>query len=149
MTLIAFVVLAIIVFLVNPPPTTVIGYFTLFQKNTLLGLLALDLMYLLSQILMGLILLALCVALRRASPFVMAFATILGFVGIVLYFASNTAFSMLSLSSQYSAATTDAQRSVLLAAGKAALTGLAVTQGPGGIRPQCYCRCAHLGGHAA
>ena len=58
----------IVVFLVDPSPTTVIGYFQLFQKSTLLGLLALDLVYMVSQLLMGLLLLALCVALRRANP---------------------------------------------------------------------------------
>jgi hypothetical protein len=67
----------------------------------------------------------------RASPYLLALATILGFVGIAFYFASNTAFSMLSLSSHYAAVTTDAQRSVLLAAGLAALPGLATTSGTG------------------
>jgi hypothetical protein len=117
--LIAFVVLAIIVFLVNPPPTTVIGYFTLFQKNTLLGLLALDLMYMLSQILMGLILLALCVALRRASPSFIAIALTSGLVGLAVYFASNPAFGMLSLSSHYASATNAVQRAQFEAAGQA------------------------------
>jgi hypothetical protein len=70
-------------------------------------------------------------ALCRASPFLMAIATILAFVGIALYFASNTAFSMISLSDHYAAATTDAQRAQFLAAGQAALTGLAATQGTG------------------
>ncbi len=45
--------------------------------------------------------------------------------------AANTAFSMLSLSSHYAAATTAAQRAQFEAAGQAALTGLAVTQGAG------------------
>jgi hypothetical protein len=70
---------------------------------------------------MGLMFLALYAALRRASESFMAIATTLAFVGIALYFASNTAFSMLSLSDQYEAATTDAQRSILLAAGQAML----------------------------
>jgi hypothetical protein len=51
-----------------------------------------------------------------------------GLVGIAVYFASNQAFSMLSLSDQYAAATTDAQRSAFLAAGEALL---AITQGSG------------------
>jgi hypothetical protein len=42
-------------------------------------------------------------------------------VGIGLYLASNQALAMLSLSKQYAAATTDAQRSTLLAAGEALL----------------------------
>jgi hypothetical protein len=50
-----------------------------------------------------------------------ALAATFGFVGIAVYFASNQAFSMLSLSDQYAAATTDAQRSMLLSAGEALL----------------------------
>lgn len=109
MTLIAFVVLAIIV------------YFTLFQKNTLLEPLTIDLLYMISQVLMGLILLALCVALRRASPSFIAIALTSGLVGLAVYLATETAFSMLSLSSQYAVATTDAQRSLFEAAGQAML----------------------------
>jgi Domain of unknown function (DUF4386) len=110
-----------IIFIAHPPPSTVIGYFTLFQNNRLLGLLNLDLLYMLTIALTGLIYLALYAALRRASPSFMAIALTLGFVGIAVYFASNTAFSMLSLSDQYAAATTEAQRSTFLAAGQAML----------------------------
>jgi hypothetical protein len=51
----------------------------------------------------------------------MVIGTTLAFVGIAVYFPSNTAFEMLSLSNQYAAATTDAQRETLLAAGDAML----------------------------
>ena len=110
-----------IIFIAHPPPSTVIGYFTLLQNNRLLGLLNLDLLYMLTMALTSLIYLALYAALRRASPSFMAIALTLGLVGIAVYFASNTAFSMLALSSQYAAATTDAQRSTFLAAGQAML----------------------------
>jgi hypothetical protein len=48
-------------------------------------------------------------------------ATALGMVGIAVYFASNTAFSMLGLSDRYAAAMTEAQQTSLLAAGEALL----------------------------
>jgi len=51
----------------------------------------------------------------------MVIALILGLVATAVYFASNTAFEMLSLSNQYAAATTDAQRSIVMAAGQAML----------------------------
>src|SRR5205085_7345056 len=51
---------------------------------------------------------------------VMAIATVLGFVGIAMYIASNPAVAILSLSDHY-AATTDAQRAIFLAAGQAML----------------------------
>jgi hypothetical protein len=100
----------------GPPPSAVIGYFTLFQSNWLLGLLDLDLLSLVDYALMGLMFLALYVALRRADETVIAIATALSFVGIAAYYASNTSLSMLSLSDQYAHATTDVQRSMLLAA---------------------------------
>src|SRR3954454_24054454 len=51
----------------------------------------------------------------------MALATIISIVVVTTYFASNTAFNMLALSNQYAAASTDAERTQLLAAGKAML----------------------------
>ena len=51
----------------------------------------------------------------------MLVALIFGIVGIAAYFASNTAFEMLSLSNQYAAATTEAQRSALLIVGQGML----------------------------
>ncbi len=114
-------VIQIIVFVVSPPPSTVIGYFTLFHKNALLGLLDLDLLSIADYALFVPMFLALYVALRRASPSFMAIATALGLIGIATYFASNTAFEMLSLSSQYAAAATDAQRSLFVASGQAML----------------------------
>ena len=51
----------------------------------------------------------------------MAIALVFELVGIVTYFASTAAFEMLSLSNQYAFATTDAERSVLLAAGQVML----------------------------
>lgn len=102
-------------------PDTIIDWFTLLQNNRLLGLSYLNLFDLVDYALVGLMFLALYIALRRANKSYMTIATTLGFVGITVYFASNTAFSMLSLSDQYAAATTDAQRSIFLAAGQAVL----------------------------
>jgi hypothetical protein len=48
-------------------------------------------------------------------------ALVLGLVAIAAYYASNPAFEMLSLSGRYAAATSDAQRAALLAAGEAML----------------------------
>ncbi|HVO70622.1 MAG TPA: hypothetical protein VMT24_11285, partial [Aggregatilineaceae bacterium] len=111
----------IIVYMAWPPPTTVMGYFTLFQNNKLLGLLDLDLLIVTDTTLGIPVLLGLYVALKRANPSFMAIALALGLVATVSYFASNTSFNMLALSDQYAAATTEAQRSTALAAGQAML----------------------------
>jgi hypothetical protein len=100
------------------PPSTAIGMFTLLQNNRLLGLFDLFLLDAVAVAFMGPMFLALYVSLRRASQSFIALATALAFVGIADYYATNTAFSMLSLSNQYAAATTDAQRSILLTLGQ-------------------------------
>lgn len=128
LTIVVLFFIQIIAFAMGPIPSTTIDWFTLLQNNRLLGLLDLDLVYVADQVLLLLIFLALYVALRRANQSYMAVATILGFVAIAVYFATNAAFSMLYLSDQYAAATTDAQRSLFLAAGQATL---AVSQGTG------------------
>lgn len=119
--------IAIVVYLVSPPPETVAGHFTLYQSSKLLGLLGMDLLYLLANIVSLPLLLALYLALRRANESFTLIATTLGVVGIVALIASNPAVEMLSLSERYAAATTDAQRSLLLAAGEATLVRLTGT----------------------
>ena len=122
---VAFIPLQIVVFIGWPPPgyeptpAVVAGWFTLFRNNRLLALVDLNLFLILDTLLAVPILLALFVALRRVSESIMALATVLGLVGVAAFFASNTTFSMLSLSNQYAAAATDAQRSLYLAAGQA------------------------------
>ncbi|MFC1619715.1 hypothetical protein ACFL45_07195 [Candidatus Neomarinimicrobiota bacterium] len=108
-------------FIAYPPPETVLGYFTLFQDNWLLGLLAFDLLYLIDNTLLILLFLALYAALRRTSQSLMAIALTISLVGIATYYSSNPGFEMLSLSSQYAAATTNAQRALFLAAGQGML----------------------------
>jgi hypothetical protein len=116
---IAIIVIQAPIFILYPQPTTVLGHFTQFQSNRLLGLLDLDLMLILGEAFSVLIVLALYVALKRASPSLMAIALTLGLGGIALFFAVNPTLSMLYLSDQYAAATTDAQRAAFLAAGEA------------------------------
>lgn len=110
-----------VIFVAWPPPDNVLGFFQLFQHNWLLGLLSLDLLYLLQNSLIVLIFLALYVALRRVDESLMSVALVLSLVGIAAYFASNTAFEMLALSNGYASATTAAEAQPFLAAGQAML----------------------------
>lgn len=109
-------------------PGSISDWFMLLQKHRLIGLAYLNFFDIVNYALMGLMFLALYAALRRVNKSYMIIATIFGIVGITVYFASNTAVSMLSLSNQYVAATTDVQREMLLAAGQATL---GVYQGSG------------------
>jgi len=102
-------------------PRSALEWFTLLQENTLVGLVLLNIVDLINYALVGLIFLALYSVLHSTNKSAMVIATTCGIVGISVYFASNQAFSMLSLSHQYAAASTDAQRAMLLAAGEALL----------------------------
>jgi len=119
LTVLVFMPIQMIVFFVWPPPSTVLGWFTLFQDNALVGLLDMDLLLIVDYALMGMLFLALWAALRRVSQSFMAIALTLELVGVTTYFASTAAFEMLSLSNSYAAATTEAERSTLVAAGQA------------------------------
>ena len=121
LTVLVLMSIQIVVFIIWPPPSTVIGWFNLFQTNKLVGLLDMDLLLIVDYALLGLVFLALWAALKRFNQSFMAIALILELVGITTYFASTAAFEMLSLSNQYAFATTDAERSVLLAAGQVML----------------------------
>ena len=100
---------------------TVIDWFTLFQTHWFLGLRNLGLLNIIGAALLAPTFLAIYSALRRDSEAYGALGTILFFVGTAVYIASNRAFAMLSLSGQYASATTDAQRSLYIAAGQAML----------------------------
>lgn len=102
-------------------PFTVTNWFALLQSNRLLGLVQLNILDLVNYTFIALMFLALYVVLKGVNKSCMAIAMPLGLVGIAVYFASNTAFSMLSLSDQYAAATTDVERTMLAAAGQAML----------------------------
>jgi hypothetical protein len=116
-----FIPLQVVIFMAWPPPTTALGYFTVFQSNPLVGLLDLDLLLVIDQILGIFILVALYIVLRQTNEALMTVALALGLVVAASYFASNTAFNMLTLGKQYAAATTEAQRAMYLAAGESML----------------------------
>ncbi|MBI2847813.1 MAG: DUF4386 family protein [Chloroflexi bacterium] len=121
LTMLVLMIIQIVIYTISPPPSTVEGYFALFQNSWLLGLLSLDLLYIVDSVLLILIYLAIYIVLRKAGESSMLIAVVLGVTGIAAYFASNPAFEMLSLSSQYAAAATEAQRVLFLTAGQAML----------------------------
>lgn len=120
-TIVVLIPVQILIFVISPPPSTVADFFMLFQNNVLLGLLSLDLLLMIDYVLMIPIFLAIYVILRKTNQSFAAVGTVMGFVGIIVYFSSNTAFDMLFLSEQYNVAMTDIQKSLLLAAGQSML----------------------------
>lgn len=112
----------IIIYVISPPPDSVTGFFLLFQQNSLLGLLSLDLLYLLNNVMIIVIYLALFLLLYEERPAVVLPALILGLIGNACYYPSNPAFEMLTLSHQFSNAM-PGQQNIYLAAGEALMAG--------------------------
>ena len=111
----------VIGFTVYPQPSTVSDWFELFQSNKVVGLLDFWGLEVPMYAMYALVFLALYVALREADQGRMAIAITFSLLGVGIFLATNNPFSMLSLSDQYAAATTDTQRTMLLAAGQAVL----------------------------
>ena len=99
---------------------TVTEWFALFQTNPITALSNLGLINIITLTLGIPVYLALYHIHRRANPAFAALSAILFFIGAAVYISSNTVFSVLALSSQYAVAT-EAQKSLLEAAGRAAL----------------------------
>lgn len=110
--------LQVIIFILYPPPSTVVDWFALFQSNKLIGLLDLDLLLIIDQILFGLILLALFIKLQHTEKSFSLIAFIIGIMGIISYFSSTIAFEMMSLSDQYTSATNQVEKNNLVTAGQ-------------------------------
>lgn len=109
-----FMIVQIAVFVIWPPPTDPIGFFRLFADNWFLGLLSMDLLYIIDSFILIIIYLALYMTLRDFAPSAMLIATVLGIIGVGAYFSSNPVFEMLSLSRQYAQSTDVMQSSMLV-----------------------------------
>lgn len=96
------------------------GWFDLLQSRPLLGLAMLDLFDVVNYALLGLVFIALYVALRQVNRSATLIALCSGLVGVTACFSSNPAFAMLALSDQYAAAA-ESSKGMFLAAGEAVL----------------------------
>jgi hypothetical protein len=118
----------------NAIPKTVTDWFSLLQTRPFVGMSFLAVFDLANYFLEGLIFLALAALFWQAGKNQVAVATACGMVGIAVNFSTNISISMLSISQQYAAASSEVQKSVLLSAGQALLTThdpLAVTPSTG------------------
>lgn len=102
-------------------PTTAADAFSLLHNHRIVGLLRLDLPTVCVMPLYYLLFLGLLAALWRTDRAIATLSTALAFVGVTLVLATPTGLSMMWLSEKYAAATTEAARLQLLAAGEALL----------------------------
>lgn len=101
---------------------TVVDWFRLFQGHPFLALRNLGLLNMFFNLTAIPAYLALYAALRKTNHGLAALATITAYIGVAIFFGTNRAFPMLDLSHRYAAATTDAERASLVAAGEAMLS---------------------------
>jgi len=121
-TLATYLIEVIGVILVGDPyPTRALEWFTLFEDNKLLGLLALNVFDVVSIALLGVMFLALYTALKQRDESSMLIALFFALLGITVFVASRADMgsTMLKLSDEYAAATTQVQKDQLLAVGQA------------------------------
>jgi hypothetical protein len=112
----------VILVLLGIPPTTAAKAFDMLQENRFVALLRLDILTVLVYMpLFYLLFLGLYVTLKETHLVPATIAVLLGFAGVTLFLATPSVFSWLALSDKFAAATNEAQKNLLLAAGEAIL----------------------------
>lgn len=120
--MVVLIPLQILIFAISFPPDTIEGWFSLFKENWFLGLIHLDLLLIIDNVLVAIMYLAFYVSLKKKNESLMAIALLLGVLGISAYFASNTAFEMLSISNLYNTAVTEIDKNMYLTVGQMAIS---------------------------
>lgn len=109
--------LQIVIFAIKQPPHSAELWLALFEQHWFLGLIEMDLLYIVDNTLVALVYLALYHLLKDQKRVLMQIALLLGFLGIAAYYSSNPAFELWEVQKQYAAATTaEAQQGWLVIA---------------------------------
>jgi hypothetical protein len=104
----------------EPYPVAIESWYALVQRSKLLGLWYLNALDILSFALLGIMFLALYVALRRAHPAGMLIALYFALLGVAVFIVPRMLhLSLLPPSDLHAVATTEAQKTLYLAAGEA------------------------------
>lgn len=115
----AVIPVQLIVFIAWGQPDSALGWFEVFQKNELAGLLAFEILFVVNAAVGLATTLSLYIVLRQVDESLMAISLVLGFVEAITIILARPAVEMLYLSERYATATTDAQRAAFLGAGEA------------------------------
>jgi hypothetical protein len=102
-------------------PQSVAEWYAFLQTNPFIGMASLAVFDLINYVLVGLLFLALTVAFWQRNKSLVTVGFTGGLVGVAVSFASNISLTMLSLSHRYATATSEVQRTELLAGGQAVL----------------------------
>ncbi len=115
------IVVQVPIYVIWPPPESTVGFYELLLDNPVLGLLSLDVLYIVSNLLMYLVYLALAVTLWRVSRSAVVVALAFCVVGIAAYMSSTRPVEMLTLAQRYADADAET-RTALLATGDGMLS---------------------------
>ncbi|HBD95479.1 MAG: hypothetical protein A2015_13320 [Spirochaetes bacterium GWF1_31_7] len=108
----------IIIFTTTTHPDTTIGWIKLFNTNPVLGLIHMDLLYLVNNIILVFIYFSLFLALYKTNRNSITIALILGTIGLIAYIASNKAIEMFFLSREFLLATDELTQNSLIVSAK-------------------------------
>lgn len=105
----------------DPGTGSAMDWFTLYQRNGFMGLRGLGLFNIVNLVCTILVMVALYRVHRQSRSIYRTLVVIMYLTAAILYISNNAAIPMAVLSSKYTAATTEAQRSAFVAAGEALL----------------------------
>ncbi|MDC7225953.1 MAG: hypothetical protein PQJ61_04225 [Spirochaetales bacterium] len=117
LTLIMLIIIPvqIIVFGLSSHPNTALGWIELFNSNSLLGLIHMDLLYLFNNIILVFIYFSILISLYKTNTNTITIAFILGSIALIAYIASNKSVEMYFLSREYLSATHEIVKTSLIA----------------------------------
>jgi hypothetical protein len=115
-----FLLQILVMFSGEPFPSATEDWFSLLDRNRILGLLYFNVLDIFSIPLMGPMLLALCIALRKGRESLMAVAAFLSVLGIAVFVSPRAEIlaAGISLSDRYAAAASDGARDRILTSGE-------------------------------
>jgi hypothetical protein len=106
---------------IGKPPETIEECFLMLSENRFQGLLRLDILTVFVMPLYYLLFYSIYLALKDSDKDLAAISTIFVFAGLTLFLATPSVFSYLHLSDMYAEATSEKEKSLLIAAGQAIL----------------------------
>lgn len=113
-----YIPLQIVIFMTIPEPTDALGWFSLFQKSSIQGLLSFEFLFIVTTLIGITTTLALYIVLKNVNETMMAIALVSSIIGVVCIIIARPAIDMLYLADHYAAATTEAQRLIYQTAGE-------------------------------
>jgi hypothetical protein len=113
--MILIIPLQVIIFMIEPMPETALGWLELMRDKPILGLMHLDVLYIVNNTFLIFMYFTLYITLKKDKASLLNIALITGIIGAILYYTSNRSIEMLLLSNKYFASQDMLLKSSLLA----------------------------------